>query len=77
MLDREYDRPEWEKADHAAEQFEKCCRAPGEKMIAYLRNSNRASAVTSGCLTARPPQAAWGEGRPPLPWQPWGVAPGS
>ena len=42
MLDREYDRPEWEKADHAAEQFEKCRRAPGEKMIAYLRNIHRA-----------------------------------
>ena len=41
MLDREYDRPEWEKADHAAEQFDKCRRAPGEKMIAYLRNINR------------------------------------
>ena len=28
-----------------------------------------------GWLTVRPPQAAWGEGRPPLPWQPRGVAP--
>ena len=28
-----------------------------------------------GWLTVRPPQAAWGEGRPPLLWQPRGVAP--
>ena len=41
MLNKEFDRPEWEKADHAAEQFEKCRRAPGEKMIAYLRNMHR------------------------------------
>ena len=24
LLDKEYDRPEWEKADHATEMFEKC-----------------------------------------------------
>ena len=41
MLNKEFDRPEWEKADNAAEQFEKCRRAPGEKMIAYLRNIHR------------------------------------
>ena len=41
MLNKEFDRPEWEKADHAAEQFEKRRRTPGEKMIAYLRNMHR------------------------------------
>ena len=41
MLNKEFDRPEWEKADHAAEQFDKCRHAPGEKMIAYLRNMHR------------------------------------
>ena len=41
MPNKESDRPEWEKADHAAEQFEKCRRAPGEKMIAYLRSMHR------------------------------------
>ena len=41
MLKKEFDRPEWEKADHAAEQFEKRRRAPGEKMIAHLHNIHR------------------------------------
>ena len=41
MLNKEYDRPEWEKADHATEQFEKCRRAPGQKMVAYLREMHR------------------------------------
>jgi len=37
LLNKEYDRPAWEKADHAAELFDKCRRSPGQKMIAYLR----------------------------------------
>ena len=41
ILNKEFDKPEWEKADHAAEQFEKCRRAPGEKMIAYLHSVHR------------------------------------
>ena len=41
MLNKEYDRPEWEKADHATEQFEKCRWAPGRKMVAYLRKRHR------------------------------------
>ena len=41
MLNKEFDRQEWEKADHAAEQFEKCRRAPAENMIAYPRNMHR------------------------------------
>ena len=41
MLNKEFDRLEWEKADHAAEQFEKCRRVPGEIMIAYPRNMHR------------------------------------
>ena len=41
MLNKEFDRPKLEKADHVAEQFEKCRRAPGEKMIAYFSNMHR------------------------------------
>ena len=41
MLNKKFDRPEWEKADHAAKQFKKCRQTPGEKMIAYLRNMHR------------------------------------
>ena len=41
MLNKNFDSPEWEKADHAAEQFEKCRRASFKKMISYLRNMHR------------------------------------
>ena len=42
LLDKEYDRPEWEKADHATEMFEKCRRVPGQRMVAYMRDMQRA-----------------------------------
>ena len=42
LLDKEFDRPEWEKADHAAEQFERLRRVPGQKMISYMRELQRA-----------------------------------
>ena len=41
LLNKQYDRPAWEKADHAAELFDKCRRSPGQKMIAYLREMHR------------------------------------
>ena len=41
LLNKEYDRSTWEKADHAAELFDKCRRSPGQKMVAYLGEMHR------------------------------------
>ena len=53
-----------------------CARGP---VCSFLVEAGGASKLLAGraggWLTVRPPQAARGEGRPPLPWQPWGVAP--
>ena len=53
-----------------------CARGPVRSFSVEAGGASKLLAGgAGGWLTVRPPQAARGEGRPPLPWQPWGVAP--
>ena len=41
-LSKEYDRPDWEKSEHAHYMFEQVRRRPRQRMVAYLREHQKA-----------------------------------
>ena len=42
LLTKEYDRPDWEKSEHAHHVFEQVRRRPRQRMVAYLREHQKA-----------------------------------
>ena len=42
LLTKEYDRPDWEKSEHAHYVFEQVRRRPRQRMVAYLREHQKA-----------------------------------